>query len=192
MGHPAKRRRSFIHRQIDAERRFIVSNAGADSPGALQPKFSESSDRLEELAAASDAPSISSVPGSAIPHSPEQDYASNARRIASHSSHGRVGHNRSVSGKAPLKDSRGMTICHTQGMVQKIAVTLSPASIADLDRWVREGRYPNRSRALQSAVELLSQREKRTRLARELKKLNVAEERRLAEEGLGDESWPTY
>lgn len=85
-----------------------------------------------------------------------------------------------------------MTICHTQGMVQKIAVTLSPASIADLDRWVREGRYPNRSRALQSAVELLSQREKRTRLARELKKLNVAEERRLAEEGLGDESWPTY
>lgn len=85
-----------------------------------------------------------------------------------------------------------MTICHTVNMVQKIAVTLSPASVADLDRWVREGRYPNRSRALQSAVELLSQREKRTRLARELKKLDVAEERRLAEQGLGDESWPAY
>jgi Arc/MetJ-type ribon-helix-helix transcriptional regulator len=85
-----------------------------------------------------------------------------------------------------------MTICHTEIMVQKIAVTLSPGSIADLDRWVREGHYPNRSRALQSAVELLSQREKRTRLARELKKLDVAEERRLAEEGLGDESWPAY
>ena len=77
-------------------------------------------------------------------------------------------------------------------MVQKIAITLNPGSIADLDRWVREGRYPNRSKALQSAVDLLTEREKRTRLARELKKLDRAEERHLAEEGLGDESWPTY
>ena len=76
-------------------------------------------------------------------------------------------------------------------MVQKIAVTLNPATVADPDRWVREGRYPNRSRALQSAVDLLAEREKRTRLARELGKLDRAEERRLAEEGLG-ESWPTY
>jgi hypothetical protein len=50
----------------------------------------------------------------------------------------------------------------------------------------------DRSRSLQSAVDLLSQQEKRTRLARELKKLNVPEERRLAEEGLGDEAWPVY
>ena len=77
-------------------------------------------------------------------------------------------------------------------MVQKIAVTLDSAAVSDLDRWVREGRYPNRSRALQSAVDLLSEREKRTRLVRELKKLNLAEEQRLAEEGLGDESWPGY
>ena len=52
-------------------------------------------------------------------------------------------------------------------MVQKIAVTLDQRTVADLDRWVREGRYPNRSRALQSAVNLLSEREKRTRLARQ-------------------------
>ena len=36
-------------------------------------------------------------------------------------------------------------------MVAKIAVTLEQKTVADLDRWVREGRYPNRSRALQSA-----------------------------------------
>jgi len=62
--------------------------------------------------------------------------------------------------------------------------------VADLDRWVREGRYPNRSRALQYAVDLLAAREKRNRLARELNKLDRAEELRLADEDTGDESWP--
>ena len=76
-------------------------------------------------------------------------------------------------------------------MVHKIAVTLNLATVADLDRWVREGRYPNRSRALQSAVNLLAEREKRTRLSRELSKIDPAAERRLAEDGMGDESWPT-
>ena len=76
-------------------------------------------------------------------------------------------------------------------MVRKIAVTLDRKTVADLDRWVKEGRYPNRSRALQSAVNLLSERERRTRLARELAKLDPQEERRLAEEGLGD-AWPEY
>jgi Arc/MetJ-type ribon-helix-helix transcriptional regulator len=70
-------------------------------------------------------------------------------------------------------------------MVRKIAVTLNQKTVADLDRWVREGRYPNRSRALQSAVDLLAEREKRNRLARELAKLDRAGEQRLAEEGLG-------
>jgi Arc/MetJ-type ribon-helix-helix transcriptional regulator len=77
-------------------------------------------------------------------------------------------------------------------MLQKIAVTLNPKTVADLDRWVREGRYPNRSRALQSAADYLAEREKRTRLVRELNKLDPVEESRLAEEGLGDNSWPTY
>jgi Arc/MetJ-type ribon-helix-helix transcriptional regulator len=76
--------------------------------------------------------------------------------------------------------------CHTGTVVQKIAVTLDRKTVADLDRWIREGRYPNRSRALQSAVNLLSEREKRTRLVRELARMDSKEERRLAEEGLGD------
>ena len=82
--------------------------------------------------------------------------------------------------------------CHTRNMVQKIAVTLDQKTVADLDRWVREGRYPNRSRALQSAVNLLSEREKRTRLARELGRIDPKEERLLAEHGLGDQAWPEY
>jgi len=75
-------------------------------------------------------------------------------------------------------------------MVRKIAITLEKRTVQDLDRWVREGKYPNRSRALQSAVDLLSQRERRVRLAPELAKLDRAEEQKMAEEGLGDPSWP--
>jgi Arc/MetJ-type ribon-helix-helix transcriptional regulator len=77
-------------------------------------------------------------------------------------------------------------------MVQKIAVTLERGTVAELDRWVREGKYPNRSRALQSAVDLLAERERRRRLARELGKLNKREEQRMAEEGLGASPWPPY
>jgi len=82
--------------------------------------------------------------------------------------------------------------CHTGTMVQKVAVTLDKRTVKDLDRWVREGKYPNRSRALQQAVDLLAEREKRTRLARELAKLDPAEEQKMAEEGLGDASWPAF
>ncbi len=77
-------------------------------------------------------------------------------------------------------------------MMQKVAVTLDKKNVEDLDRWVREGKYPNRSRALQAAVHLLSDREKRTRLARELSKLDRNEEKRMSDEGLGDASWPAY
>jgi Arc/MetJ-type ribon-helix-helix transcriptional regulator len=80
---------------------------------------------------------------------------------------------------------------HTGRVVRKIAVTLDRKTVADLDRWVREGKYPNRSRALQSAVDLLGEREKRTRLARELAKLDPQEEKLLADEGLSD-AWPEY
>jgi len=45
-------------------------------------------------------------------------------------------------------------------MVRKVAVTLEKKTVGDLDRWVREGKYPNRSRALQAAVNLLADREK--------------------------------
>lgn len=75
--------------------------------------------------------------------------------------------------------------------MRKIAVSLDRKTVADLDRWVREGKYPNRSRALQSTVDLLNQRDRRTRLTRELAKLDPKEEKQLAEEGLVD-TWPEY
>jgi Arc/MetJ-type ribon-helix-helix transcriptional regulator len=77
-------------------------------------------------------------------------------------------------------------------MVCKVAVTLERKAVADLDRLVEEGRFPNRSRAIQSAVDLLAEREIRTRLARELAKLDPEEEKKLAEEGLTDAAWPEY
>ncbi len=40
-------------------------------------------------------------------------------------------------------------------------------------------------------MNLLSERDRRTRLARELAKLDPNEEKRMAEEGLGD-TWPEY
>lgn len=97
---------------------------------------------------------------------------------------------RSSISKPGWKPSR--MFCHTICVVQKIAVTLDRRTVADLDRWVKEGKYPNRSRALQSAVNLLSERDKRTRLVRELAKLDPREEKHLAEEGLGDGAWPEY
>lgn len=77
-------------------------------------------------------------------------------------------------------------------MVRKIAISLEEKTVAELDRWIREGKYPNRSRALQKAVNLLQERDRRQRLARELSRLNRKQEQKLAEEGLGDPSWPPY
>ena len=77
-------------------------------------------------------------------------------------------------------------------MVQKVAITLEKETVTRLDRWVAEGRFPSRSRALQKAAELLIERDSRRRLARELEKLNPEEEVRLSEERLGDAPWPEY
>jgi len=71
-------------------------------------------------------------------------------------------------------------------MVQRLVVSLDKRAVEKLDCWVKEGKYPNRSRALQAAVDLLIEREKRTRLARELSKLDRRKEQRMAEEGLAD------
>ena len=40
-------------------------------------------------------------------------------------------------------------------MVRKIAVTLDEMTLAEIDRWVRRGRYPSRSRIIQTAVDRL-------------------------------------
>jgi len=40
----------------------------------------------------------------------------------------------------------------------KLTVTVDASSIRKLDRWVRQGRYPNRSQATQAALDLLERR----------------------------------
>ena len=73
-----------------------------------------------------------------------------------------------------------------------MAVTLKPETVRQLDLWVAEGKYPNRSRALQRAADLLIDRDSRSRLTRELQNLDAKEEREFADERLGDEAWPEY
>lgn len=46
----------------------------------------------------------------------------------------------------------------------KLTVTVQQASIQKLDRWVREGRYANRSQATQAALDLLERRNALPRL----------------------------
>ena len=76
----------------------------------------------------------------------------------------------------------------------KIAVSLDTESLERLDRLVREGAFPNRSRAIQGALDEHLQRQGRSRLARECAKLDPAFEKTLAEEGLGADlkRWPEY
>ena len=74
----------------------------------------------------------------------------------------------------------------------KIAVTVDEKVLAEVERWVREGRYPNRSRAVQAALEEKLRRDRRKRLSEEAGKLDPEEERLLAEESIGDETWPVY
>lgn len=75
----------------------------------------------------------------------------------------------------------------------KIAVTIETDTLRQVDRWVKEGRFPNRSRAIQAAVSEMAARRKRRRLAEELAKLDIARERALAEESFsGETTWPEY
>jgi metal-responsive CopG/Arc/MetJ family transcriptional regulator len=76
----------------------------------------------------------------------------------------------------------------------KIAVTLDRELLARLDQLVKEQRFPNRSRAVQEAVQEKLERLDQGRLARECAKLDPAFEQRLADEGLAAdlEQWPDY
>jgi Arc/MetJ-type ribon-helix-helix transcriptional regulator len=76
---------------------------------------------------------------------------------------------------------------HTGDMVERVAVSLDSQVLRNLDKWVAEGKYASRSKALQAALDLLTkQEEKQARLAFELAKLDPAEERSMADEGLAD------
>ncbi len=76
----------------------------------------------------------------------------------------------------------------------KIAVTIDSTTLTRLDRLVTEHKYPNRSRAIQEALEEKLRHIEEDRLSRELEKLDPEEERELAEEGFtaDTERWPEY
>ena len=76
----------------------------------------------------------------------------------------------------------------------KVAITLDADLLAELDRLVAQQVFPNRSRAIQEALEDKLTRLRRTRLARECSKLNPHDEQTLAEEGINQEltTWPEY
>ncbi|HZK81773.1 MAG TPA: ribbon-helix-helix domain-containing protein [Humisphaera sp.] len=66
----------------------------------------------------------------------------------------------------------------------KIAVTIDRPLLARLDRIVKEGLFPNGSRAFQEALLDKLERMKHRRLARECAKLDPRVEQYLADEGL--------
>ena len=74
----------------------------------------------------------------------------------------------------------------------KVAISLDSDALERLDRLVRRRVFPNRSRAIQEAVNEKLERLEHTRLARECAKLDPRVERALAEEGMSAEltSWP--
>jgi metal-responsive CopG/Arc/MetJ family transcriptional regulator len=76
----------------------------------------------------------------------------------------------------------------------KIAVTIDQSLLKQLDRLVKERRFPNRSRAVQEALRDKLESVERSRLARECAKLDPKYEQQFAEEGLVDEleQWPAY
>ena len=76
----------------------------------------------------------------------------------------------------------------------KIAITLKEETLGEIDRLVSEHRFPNRSQAIQEAVDEKLGRLSHNRLAQECAKLDPNHERALAEEGMGGElaEWPEY
>lgn len=76
----------------------------------------------------------------------------------------------------------------------KVALTLDAELLEQVDELVAKQRFRNRSQAVEAALADKLHRLARTRLARESAKLNLHEEKRLADEGLASdlESWPEY
>ncbi len=76
----------------------------------------------------------------------------------------------------------------------KVAISLDENTLERLDRLVKAHLFPNRSQAIQAAVEEKISRIDRSRLARECSKVDPAFEKALAEEGLSTEltEWPEY
>lgn len=76
----------------------------------------------------------------------------------------------------------------------KVALTLETTLLEQVDAFVRQRRFVNRSQAIEAAVADQLARLDRTRLAEACALLDPAEERGLAEEGLSRDfdTWPEY
>ncbi|MDQ7837125.1 MAG: ribbon-helix-helix domain-containing protein [Thermodesulfobacteriota bacterium] len=76
----------------------------------------------------------------------------------------------------------------------KIAITIEEEVLGKLDRLVSSKVFPNRSKAIQEAIEEKLARVNRSRLARECAKLDPDLEKTIAEEGFSREieKWPEY
>ena len=76
----------------------------------------------------------------------------------------------------------------------KVAISLEESTLRRLDLLVRQAVFPNRSQAIQSAVDEKLELLERSCLARECAKLDPAFEKALAEEGMSEDlsQWPVY
>ena len=70
---------------------------------------------------------------------------------------------------------------------QRISVSLDERTLRRLDRWVREGIYPSRSRAIEGALRPEPTPAELRRIDRESRNFDTAEERSIAEEWLAGE-----
>ena len=78
--------------------------------------------------------------------------------------------------------------------VAKVAITMDEELLHQVDALVSSDVFPNRSKAIQAAVEAQLKLLRREALVRECAKLSIVEEQKLAEEGLEAEAgaWPAY
>ena len=76
----------------------------------------------------------------------------------------------------------------------KIAITIDSKLLNWLDKAVAKKLFPNRSKAIQAAVQEKVERMDGSRLEAECAKLVPAEERAMADEGLAEDArqWPVY
>jgi len=76
----------------------------------------------------------------------------------------------------------------------KIAISLEPTLLDKIDFFINKHLFPNRSRAIQVAIEEKVDRLEKKQLAMECAKLNKKEERKMADEGLSEDLklWPEY
>jgi len=76
----------------------------------------------------------------------------------------------------------------------KIAITIEEELLDKVDRLVSSKVFPNRSKAIQEAIQEKLARVDRSRLARECAKLDKKFEKTMAEEGISRDiqEWPEY